>query len=47
MVFINTEADFLLGIINNILDYSKIESNRMELEIIEFDLEDMLDAFLL
>jgi signal transduction histidine kinase len=45
MVFINTEADSLIGIINNILDYSKIESNRMELETIEFDLEDMLDAF--
>ncbi len=33
----------LLGILNDILDYSKIESGKMELENVEFNLEDLVD----
>jgi signal transduction histidine kinase/PAS domain-containing protein/HPt (histidine-containing phosphotransfer) domain-containing protein len=37
-------SEWLLQIINDILDISKIESGRMELENIPFDLHDMFDA---
>ncbi len=46
---INTSGDALLAIINDILDYSKIESGSVELECYDFDLrkglEDVLDLF--
>jgi CheY-like chemotaxis protein len=40
---IRSSADSLLAIINDILDYSKIEAGKLELEIIDFDLRTALD----
>lgn len=40
---IRTSGDSLLSIINGILDYSKIEAGKVELEIIDFDLRVALD----
>lgn len=39
---VNSSAKSLLGVINGILDYSKIEANRIELEEEEFSLDDVL-----
>jgi two-component system, sensor histidine kinase and response regulator len=36
-------GEHLLGIINDILDFSKIEAGRMTLEVVPFDLDDMLE----
>ena len=45
---VRSSADSLLMVINEILDYSKIEADKLELEIINFDLrltiEDMVDV---
>jgi two-component system sensor histidine kinase/response regulator len=35
----------LLGVINDILDYSKIEANKLSLEVIDFQLTTVLDNF--
>lgn len=43
---IEYSADNLLVIINDILDYSKIEANKVELESIPFDLKKMLHKLL-
>jgi signal transduction histidine kinase/DNA-binding response OmpR family regulator/HPt (histidine-containing phosphotransfer) domain-containing protein len=40
---INREADALLAIINDVLDYSKIEAERMNIESIPFDLRTTID----
>lgn len=41
---ITTSSKVLLSLINNILDYSKIESGIIELEEIAFDLKDMINT---
>lgn len=40
---LNSEANALLGIINNVLDFSKIEAGKLELEKIPFDLRTTID----
>jgi len=35
-------AEYLLGILNDILDFSKIEAGRLELEIVPFNLKDVV-----
>jgi signal transduction histidine kinase/CheY-like chemotaxis protein/CHASE2 domain-containing sensor protein len=40
---IKVSADHLLKIINEILDFSKLESGEMELESIEFDLNELIE----
>jgi PAS domain S-box-containing protein len=41
---IKTSADSLLGIVNDVLDFSRIEAKRLELECVSFDLEELLAA---
>lgn len=38
-------ADILLNVINDILDYSKIEANQLEIKALDFDLCEKVDAF--
>lgn len=40
---INRSGQTLLEILNNILDYSKIEADKLQLELIEFDLEEIIN----
>lgn len=40
---INRSGQTLLDILNNILDYSKIEADKLQLEPVEFDLEEMIN----
>lgn len=41
---INTEANTLLGLINDILDLSKIETGKLELEKIPFNIRQLIDS---
>ncbi len=40
---INNSADLLLDLVNDILDYSKIEAGKLDLELIEFDIIDLVE----
>ncbi|SLM29513.1 putative Multi-sensor hybrid histidine kinase [Desulfamplus magnetovallimortis] len=42
---VRASGEALLAIINDILDFSKIEAGKLELEIMDFDLLEMLDDF--
>ena len=41
---IRTSADALMAIINEILDYAKIEAGKLDIEIIEFDLRNAVES---
>lgn len=43
-MIINDSADVLINIVNDILDYSKIEAGRLDLEIIEFDVVELVEG---
>jgi signal transduction histidine kinase/DNA-binding LytR/AlgR family response regulator/HPt (histidine-containing phosphotransfer) domain-containing protein len=43
---IHHSANSLLGLLNNILDIAKLEAGRLELENIDFDLEEVIDSTL-
>jgi PAS domain S-box-containing protein len=42
---VRSSGESLMGIINNILDFSKVEAGKLELETLDFDLEVLLDEF--
>ena len=43
---IRNSADSLLGIINDILDFSKIEAGKMTIEVVDFDLHQVVEEVL-
>ncbi|MEI8244024.1 MAG: ATP-binding protein, partial [bacterium] len=42
---VKSSSESLLNVINDILDISKIESGKMELDVLDFDLQNLLDDF--
>ncbi|MCE1247791.1 MAG: PAS domain S-box protein [Firmicutes bacterium] len=42
---VRNSGESLLALINDILDFSKIEAKKLELEILDFDLSELLDDF--
>jgi PAS domain S-box-containing protein len=42
---IKTSGESLLALINDILDFSKIEAGKLDLEIVDFDLRELLESF--
>lgn len=45
LIKIQTSANALLGIINDILDYSKIEAGKLRVEAVPFELDEVLENF--
>lgn len=41
---VKTSADSLLGVINDVLDFSKVEAGKLELDLVEFSLSDCVEA---
>jgi two-component system sensor histidine kinase/response regulator len=41
---VRQSGEALLGVINDVLDFSKIEAGKVELEVIEFDLYDVVEG---
>ncbi|MEI6655015.1 MAG: MASE1 domain-containing protein [Verrucomicrobiota bacterium] len=42
---VRSSGESLLSLLNNLLDFSKIESKKLELETLDFDLSDLLEDF--
>jgi PAS domain S-box-containing protein len=42
---IRSSGEVLLALVNDILDFSKIEAGKLELELLKFDLRDLLESF--
>ena len=42
---VRTSGESLLAVVNDILDVSKIEAGKLDLEILDFDLQNLLDDF--